>query len=65
MDAGLTGGLIGFGIIVCAGMSLKFYDVLQKRKQRRRLTHQTPLLIHPRPVLLVRRQSKMNMLLPK
>jgi hypothetical protein len=61
MDAGLIGGLIGLGIMVAGVICMKLENLWS---QRRRITIQKAL---PKktPLLIVRRHSKMNMLLPK
>ena len=57
MDAGGLGALIGVSLMVCSIVTMKLYDVCQRRRARRQ-TAKTPLLI-------VRRHSRMNMILPK
>ena len=57
MDAGGLGALIGVSLMVCSILTMRFYDVCQRRRARRQ-TAKTPLLI-------VRRHSRMNMILPK
>ena len=61
MDPGGVGALIGISFMVCGVVLMKVYDVCQKKK--------TPLLViktNPTELpLLVRRQSKINTILPK
>ena len=63
MDAGLIGGLIGIGVMVTVVCCMKV-ESLWSRRRRRHVAK--PILSLPKtPLLIVRRQSKMNMLLPK
>ena len=66
MDAAGIGALIGISIMICLGASIKLSDTC-KRQQSRPVSTK-PISIHnlsPKIPLLVRRQSKMNMILPK
>ena len=55
MDAGALGGVIGVGVMAFFCISLKLYDVLQKRNMKNSVS--TPLLAHkPQPLIIKTRQ---------
>lgn len=64
MDPGGVGALIGISVMLCGIITMKVHDVCQK-KQTKVITSKTPLFVITKKPLLVRRQSKMNMVLPK
>lgn len=57
MDAGAVGALIGISVMICLTISMKIYDSCQRNKKKEPIVDLRPML--------VRRQSKMNMILPK
>lgn len=66
MDAAGIGALIGISIMICLGATIKLSDTCKQKQSR--LASTTPNSVRnlsPHPPLLVRRQSKMNMILPK
>ncbi len=65
MDPGGVGALIGVGGLFSIFLCMKLYDFYSKRP--RRPTLKTPLIVvkKPKPLLIVRHHSKMNLILPK